>query len=129
MWQGMSGAAVRDSHGRLLGVVVAVDEKHQQRRFYVATLPDPALDVMFGQALTAVGASPLIEASNAPANRELLAMLDPAGRPYTAAGMPELISFGVFPRIRTDIDTHGDPYYPYVRRDLDQVLSEARTGG
>ena len=124
MWQGMSGAAVRDSHGRLLGVVVAVDEQHQQRRFYVATLPDPALDVLFGQALTAVDALPLLEASTAPANRELLAILDPAGRPYTAAGMPELSNFRV--RLsRTDIDTHGDPYYPYVRRDLDQVLSDA----
>jgi hypothetical protein len=42
LWQGMSGAVVRDREfGRLLGVVVQVDEDRQQRRLYVAVFPDP----------------------------------------------------------------------------------------
>lgn len=124
LWQGLSGAAVRDSQGRLLGVVVAVDKKHQQRRFYVTPLPDPAVDVAFGQALTQVGAPPVLEASAALANRKLLALLNPAGRPYTVAEVPELGNLGIR-RSRTDIDTHGDPYFPYVRRDIDHVLRDA----
>jgi tetratricopeptide (TPR) repeat protein len=123
-WGGMSGAAVRDSHGRLLGVVVAVDKQHQQRRFYVTALPDPAVDARFCQALTAVGAPAVLEASAAPGNRDLLALLDPAGRPYPIAAVPELGDFGIR-RSRTDVDTHGDPYYPYIRRDLDAALNEA----
>jgi predicted negative regulator of RcsB-dependent stress response len=131
LWQGMSGAAVRDAHGRLLGVVVTVDSKYQQRRFYVAPLPDPAVDLEFGQALTMVGAAAILEASAAPANRELLALLDPAGRPYPVAGVPELEDFGTR-RSRTDVDTRGDPYYAYIPREVDQVLREAldrRAGG
>ena len=123
-WQGMSGAAVRDEHGRLLGVVVQVDKQHQQRRFYAAVLPAPAGDPGFREALAAVGAPPVLEASDAPANRALLAVLDPAGRPYAAAEAPDLAALGIR-RSRTDVETHGDPYYPYVRRDLDQILRDA----
>jgi predicted negative regulator of RcsB-dependent stress response len=124
LWAGMSGAAVRDAHDRLLGVVVSVDKKNQQRRFYVTALPDPAVDARFRQALTAVGAPAVLEASAAPGNRDLLALLDPAGRPYPIAEVPDLGDFGIR-RSRTDVDTHGDPYYPYIRRDLDAVLRDA----
>jgi tetratricopeptide (TPR) repeat protein len=124
MWQGMSGAAVRDAHGRLLGVVVQVDKQHQQRRLYVVPLPDPALDAAFGRALTQVGAPAVLEASDAPALRGLLALLDAAGRPYPVAALPELGDLGVR-RSRTDVDTRGDPYYPYVHRDIDKELRAA----
>ncbi len=124
MWQGMSGAAVRDAHGRLLGVVVQVDKQYQQRRLYVVPLPDPALDAAFGRALTQVGAPAVLEASDAPALRGLLALLDAAGRPYPVAALPELGDLGVR-RSRTDVDTRGDPYYPYVYRDIDRELRAA----
>jgi hypothetical protein len=91
LWKGISGAAVRDGYGRLLGVVLEADNKHQQRRLYVAVLPDPAGDTGFAAALSAVGAVPVLEAANAPQVRELLALLDePAGRPYTAATVTNL---------------------------------------
>jgi trypsin-like peptidase/tetratricopeptide repeat protein len=124
LWKGMSGAAVRDDDQRVLGVVVNVDPDRQQRRLYVATLPDPTVDAGFTAALAAVGAATVLEASDAPVNREFLALLDQAGRPFSVAGVPELGRFGVR-RSRTDVDTHGDPYYPYVSREIDEVLREA----
>ncbi len=124
LWRGMSGAALRDLHGRLLGVVVEVDDQHQRRRLYAATVPDPATDAGFAAALTAVGAAPFLEAADAPQARDLLALLDPTGRPYPVADVVDLGEFGV--RVsRTDIDTHGDPYYPYVPRAADMLLAEA----
>ena len=124
LWQGMSGAAVRDPHGRLLGVILEADQQRQQRRLYAATLPNLAVDTRFAEALTIVGAAAVVEASDAPANRDLLALLDPTGRPYPVAAVPELGDLGIR-RARTDIDTHGDPYYPYVSRNLDLMLREA----
>ena len=125
LWQGMSGAAVRDRpHGRLLGVVVDVDADRQQRRLYVATLPDPAADAGFSAALAAVGAQPVMEAANAPAVRRLLAQWDQRGRPPVVREVTGLDVFGAR-KARTDIDTHGDPYYPYVARRLDLDLAVA----
>ena len=125
LWQGMSGAAVRDRpHGRLLGVVVRVNEDRQQRRLYVASLPDPAVDTEFSAALTEVGAKPVLEAANAPAVRRLLAAWDQRGRPYVVGQVPQLDVFGAR-KARTDIDTHGDPYYPYVGRQLDRDIAKA----
>ena len=124
LWQGMSGAGVRDRlHGRLLGVVVRVDEDRQQRRLYVASLPDPAVDTGFLAALTEVGAEPVLEAANAPVVRRLLAVWDQRGRPPAVRQVTQLDVFGAR-KARTDIDTHGDPYYPYVGRQLDRDIAE-----
>jgi TolA-binding protein len=124
LWQGMSGAAVRDRpHGRLLGVVIKVDKDRQQRRLYVRPLPDPAVDAGFSSALIEVGAKPVLEAVNAPDIRRLLAVWDQTGRPPAVREVP-LDAFGAR-KARTDIDTHGNPYYPYVGRHLDSDLATA----
>jgi tetratricopeptide (TPR) repeat protein len=126
LWEGMSGAVVRDREfGRLLGVVVQVGEDRQQRRLYVAVLPDPDVDADFAAALTLLGARPVLEASYAPMSRRLLEWFDAAGRPPTAGGNEDLRRvFGVR-KARTDIDTQGDPYFPYADRDLDAAITAA----
>ena len=125
LWHGMSGAAVRDRpDGRLLGLVVSVDADRERRRLYVALLPDPSADASFAAALTAVGARPILEAANGPAARRLLAVRDQSGRPPAVREVAALDVFGVR-KARTDIDTHGDPYYPYVGRQLDRDLAGA----
>ena len=63
----VSCAAVRDRpHGRLLGVVVKVDEDRQQRRLYAVAVPNPMVDAEFGLAGRQVGASAVLEAADAP---------------------------------------------------------------
>jgi tetratricopeptide (TPR) repeat protein len=126
LWQGMSGAVVRDREfGRLLGVVVEVDEDRQQRRLYVAVFPDPDVDADFTAALRRVGARMVLEASYAPTSRRLLEWSDISGRPPTAGASEDLHRvFGVR-TARTDIDTQGDPYFPYARRDLDPAITLA----
>jgi hypothetical protein len=125
LWRGMSGAAVRERvNGRLVGVVVEVDHDRQQRRLYVRALPDPAVDSDFATALDAVGARPVLEAPNARAVRRLLKVCDEAGRPYPVGRVTQLTAFGVR-ESRSDVETHGDPYYPYVRRGLDTLLDSA----
>ncbi len=124
LWRGMSGAAVRDRHGRLLGVVVKVDADRQQRRLYITPLPDPEADTEFSAALTAVGARPVVEAASAPTVRRLLAQWDQRGRPPAVREVTGLDAFGTR-KARTDIDVHGNPYYPYAARRLDHDLALA----
>ena len=126
LWQGMSGAAVRGPAIRPAGpgVVVNVDEDRQQRRLYVASLPDPATDTAFSAALAEVGAEPVLEAANAPAVRRLLAAWDQRGRPPAVGQVTQLDVFGAR-KARTDIDTHDNPYYPYVGRQLDRDIAKA----
>jgi Trypsin-like peptidase domain len=125
LWKGISGAVLRDRHGRLLGVVIEADNKRQQRRLYVSALPDPECDPKFAAALISVGAVPVLEAADAPHARELLALLDePVGRPYTAITVPNLGELGTR-ESRTDIDTHGNAYYPYIARTVDTDLVNA----
>lgn len=123
-WRGMSGAAVFDAHHRLLGVIVEVDKDWQQRRMYVAVLPDPQNDDNFARAVRQVGGPTVIEAAEAPTARQLISLLDEAGRPYRVDRVPDLGRMGV--RLsRTDVDTHGDPFYPYLSRDSDHELNDA----
>jgi hypothetical protein len=123
-WQGMSGAGVRDAVGRLLGVVVEVAGNWQHRRMYAAVLPDPRTDHEFAAALRQVDGPQYLEAINAPRARQLLQLIDPSGRPYPAAQIPGLDLLGV--RFsRTDIDTGGDPFYPYMPREVDSELDAA----
>jgi hypothetical protein len=120
----MSGAGVRDAAGRLLGVVVEVAEDRQQRRMFAAVLPDPRTDRKFAAALRRIDGPRDLEAANAPRARQLLQLVDPCGRPYPALRVPGLGWLGV--RLaRTDIDTRGDPFYPYVPRDVDRELDAA----
>jgi TPR repeat protein len=125
LWQGMSGAAIRDRpYGRLLGVVVRVDEDRQHGRLYAVAMPDPEDDVDFGSALRQVGVPAVLEVADAPRHRRLLAVLDEAGRPYAVGEIPDMGRLGPR-RSRTDIDTRGDPYYPYVTREVDRQLAGA----
>jgi tetratricopeptide (TPR) repeat protein len=121
LWRGFSGAAVRDAHRRVIGVVTSSDRGRARRRLHVAALPDPARDPTLEAALTAVGQPAFLEAPDAPAERELLSLLDRAGRPFPAQRVPELSDLGTR-RSRADIDIHGDVYYPYVSRDRDRDL-------
>lgn len=126
LWHGMSGAVVRErgANGRLLGVVVKADPDHQHRRLYARPFPDPARDTDFAAALIAVGAVPVLEAANAPAVRRLLAVWDEAGRLFQCGEATELSLFGAR-KARTDVDTHGDPYYPYAQRSIDNDVVTA----
>jgi tetratricopeptide (TPR) repeat protein len=125
LWEGMSGAAVRDSDSqRLVGVVVRADPDRQRRRLYVRALPDPAVDARFMRALDEVGVRPVLEAANAPEVRRLLAVWDEAGRPLPVRLVTKLSRFGVR-RARADVDLHGNSYYPYVRRPFDDQLDGA----
>ncbi len=131
-WQGMSGAAVRElSSGRVLGVITDTAKDRQLRRLYVSPLPDPKLNPRFADALTAAGAPPTLEAMDAPRMRRLLAVWDDTGRPSTAGEISNLELLGVR-KARRDIDTQGDPYYPYITRTLDAELRaglDARAAG
>lgn len=125
LWQGISGAVVRDRPAnRILGVVGRADQDRQRRRLYVSTLPDPRMDVEFSAALVNIGATPVLEAHNAPVTRQLLAELDEAGRARCIAECPDAGVFGA--RLaRTDVDLKGNPYFPYVWRSVDQTIQEA----
>jgi len=120
-WKGMSGAAIKDRHGRLRAVLVAADQDRQQRRLYVRPLPDPTQAGDWAEALRKVGAAVVLEAASAPEHRALLTLLDGTGRPYAARDVMELDRLGAR-RARTDVELHGDPYYPYVVREIDEVL-------
>ena len=123
-WGGMSGAAVRDEYGRLLGIVVDVSKDRQQRRMHASVVPDPEVDNAFAAALHLVGGPQYLEAVDAPKARRLLQLVDPKGCPYTPLQINGLDSLGV--RFsRSDIDTRGDPFYPYVSRDVDDELADA----
>jgi len=123
-WKGMSGAAVSDSDHRLLGVIVQVDPERQHRRMYVAVLPDPRNNDMFARALRQIGGPTVLDAPEAPRARELVSLLDAVGRPYPVNRVPDLGLLGT--RLsRTDIDTYGDPFYPYLTRDTDHELDAA----
>ena len=125
LWKGISGAAVRDAaHHRILGVITDAETGRQQRRLYTSVLPNPAADPALHAALSAVGQQAVLEAPEAPTNRELLSLLAPTGRPWTARAVPELGDLGTR-RSRRDIDTRGNPYYPYIARDIDDELRAA----
>ncbi|WPU11052.1 tetratricopeptide repeat-containing serine protease family protein [Pseudarthrobacter oxydans] len=124
LWEGASGAAVRERgpEGRIVGVICRADTTRQQRRLYASPLPNPGTNTEFAKALAEVGAQPVLEATNAPQVRRLLAHWDETGRPFSVGNVPKLSYFGA--RIaRTDVDTGGNPYFPYVYRPLDQDLA------
>lgn len=126
IWKGFSGAAVRDETParRILGVVVDADADFGNRRLYVSPIPDPIIYPKFAAALNKVGAQPILQSANAHIASRLLAVLDEAAHPYKVKQAPNLGMFGVR-QARTDINTHGNLYYPYVQRSVDAQLTKA----
>ena len=123
-WCGMSGAGVVLPDGRLAGVAVAAEDRHQQRRLYVVPLAS-ALAQSAGLATAladAVGAPVVAETRFAPMYRRLLypAALRPDGSPVRFDEVADLGVLGVKP-----IDLRGEPpYLSYVPRDDDPTLTQ-----
>jgi TPR repeat protein len=122
-WRGMSGAGLVLPDGRLAGVAVAAEDRHQQRRLYVVPLASAlAQSAGLATALTdAVGAPVVAETRFAPVYRRLLyrATLRTDGSPVRFDEVADLGVLGVKP-----IDLRGEPpYLTYVPRDDDPTLT------
>jgi TPR repeat protein len=120
----MSGAGVVLADGRLVGIVVAAEQAHQNRRLYVVPLADVISDSRtIADAFAEVIGTPLaVENRNAPLCREVLkaSSLGPDGLPLRVADAP-LEAFGV-----KRADVPGEPpYLPYTRRDDDDELLQS----
>jgi hypothetical protein len=116
LWQGLSGAAVREAvSGRLFAIVVQAVPERASRRLYASPLPDPDTDTEWTQALKQVGATPVLEDRYAPWARRFLACYDSAGRPWLVGQAPQLSDFGVR-RARDDLAPSNRPYFPFVGR-------------
>ena len=123
-WRGMSGAGVVLPDGRLAGVAVAAEDRHQQRRLYVVPLASVlAQSARLARALAdAAGAPVVAETRFAPMYRRLLypATLRTDGSPVRFDEVADLGVLGVKP-----IDLRGEPsYLTYVPRDDDPTLTQ-----
>ena len=123
-WRGMSGAGVVLSDGRLAGVAVAAEDRHQQRRLYVVPLASAlAQSERLARALAdAAGAPVVAETRFAPMYRRLLYpdTLRTDGSPVRFDEVADLGVLGVKP-----MDLPGEPsYLTYVPRDDDPVLTQ-----
>ena len=122
-WRGMSGAGVVLPDGRLAGVAVAAEDRHQQRRLYVVPLASAlAQSARLATALAEAAGAPVVaETRLAPMYRRLLypATLRTDGSPVRFDEVADLGVLGVKP-----IDLRGDPsYLTYVPRDDDPTLT------
>jgi hypothetical protein len=116
LWQGLSGAAVRDAvSGRLFAIIVQALPDRATRRLYASPLPDPDSDLGWAAALRQVGAEPVLEDRYAPEARQFLTCYDLAGRPWRVGQVPLLSDFGVR-RARDDLAPNDQPYFPFVGR-------------
>ena len=80
LWQGLSGAAIRDAASRRLFAIVAqAVPDRAARRLYASPLPDPDTDPGWAAALKQVGREPVLEDRYAPEARRFLTSHDPAG--------------------------------------------------
>ena len=97
LWRGFSGAAVRDDHDRLVGVVAQVHPDRGRRRLLVLAIEDAAGDEEFAEAARRLGFDPVVEDRRAPVWRAHLvsASLGPAGRPLRPCDVNDLTIFGV----------------------------------
>jgi hypothetical protein len=121
-WSGMSGAGVVLPDGRLAGIAVAADPRHQQRRLYVVPLASAlAQSEKLATALADVAGAPVpVETLLAPRYRRLLHddTLRPDGSPLCLDEVADLGVLGVKPA-----DLLGEPaYLTYVPRDDDSRL-------
>ncbi|HYB15388.1 MAG TPA: DUF2934 domain-containing protein [Streptosporangiaceae bacterium] len=122
-WRGMSGAGVVLPDGRLAGVVVAVEDRRQQRRLYVVPVASAlAQSARLAMALADVVGAPVVaETRFAPVYRRVLyhATLRPDGSPMRIGEIGDLGVLAVKP-----IDLPGEPsYLSYVPRDDDPALT------
>ena len=116
LWQGLSGAAVREAvSGRLFAIVAQALPDRAARKLYASPLPDPDTDPRWAAALAQVGAAPALEDRHAPEARRFLTSYDAAGRPWRVGRVPQLGDFGVR-RARDDLAPPGKPYFPFVDR-------------
>jgi hypothetical protein len=116
LWQGLSGAAVREAvSGRLFAIVAQALPDRAARRLYASPLPNPDMDPGWAAALAQVGAAPVLEDRHAPEARRFLTCYDPAGRPWRVRRVPQLGDFGVR-RARDDLAPSDQPYFPFAGR-------------
>ena len=131
LWEGFSGSAVHDEHGRLVALVAKVHPARQQRRLLVVPVNVIGNDPAFVSAAVAVGLDPTVEDHQAPWWRESVdpQALTPAGVPSRVADVEDLRAFGVH-----SSSSHAfGPYFDYLDRDKDSALNaalaQARGGG
>lgn len=95
MWQGMSGGAVRDNLGRLVGLVVEVHPERQQRRLLVLMLEGIVDSEGFAAAATRLNWRPMLEDSEAPQQRWASVLPDrptaPVERPDQLAALRQAL--------------------------------------
>lgn len=128
-WGGMSGAAVVVD-----GVVLGVVRSHNLAAgdMSLTVTPLTALEALPAPVAeefsAALGLSDAAHWRVLPdqlglLSREVLRVLDSSGRPP----LVEQVSTGSFGarKARTDLDLHGDDYYPYVPRELDVLIGDA----
>ena len=120
----MSGAGVVLGDGRLAGLVVYAESGHQRRRLYVVPLSDALAESgQFAAALAeAIGGVVVIEARDAPRNRDVLEddCLAPDGTPVLVRDA-SYRAFGV-----KVAGVPGEPsFLDYVPRDVDQMLRDS----
>jgi tetratricopeptide (TPR) repeat protein len=122
-WGGMSGAGVVLPDGRLIGLVVAAEAEHQQRRLYLVPLAEVLdRDRKLGAVVGSFGAPLLVEARHAAQYRKALreSTLGADGLPRRIDQLRDLAMFGVKPA-----DLPGEPtYLDYVARDEDDRLEQ-----
>ncbi len=119
-WGGMSGAGVVLPDGRLIGLVVAAEAAHQQRRLYLVPL---AAALAEAEGFARLADHDLrVEARHGPAYRAALRSecLGDDGAPLRIGELEELSAFGVKPAGVPDEPT----YLAYVPRDRDAELAQ-----
>jgi TPR repeat protein len=124
-WGGMSGAGVLLPDGRLVGLLVAAEAEHQERRLYLVPLADLIEEEtdFAGRLSVITGRTEVAQARDAPQYRAVLQArcLGADGLPRAARELEELSAFGVKPA-----DLPGEPrYLKYVPRDQDSDLRAA----
>src|SRR5439155_26670455 len=125
-WGGMSGAGVilPAGDGRLLGLVVAAEADHQERRLYVVPLAT-ALDQdrALSEAVAGLAGAVRVEARTAPRFRDALKpeCLGSDGLPCAIGDIDDVGAFGAKPA-----DLPGESQYlTYVPRDGDGELQDS----
>ena len=122
LWQGMSGAAVRDLHGRTVGVIKAIAPNREHRRLFVSQIASAFADEKFtAQARRLLGHA-VVEVAEAPTWRSHLAVLTPAGSPpMVCAADPAELGIKQARLVAQD----GESPLGYVLRAVDDSIAAA----